>query len=248
MDPQDQLIKLLRDHNFDLVRQRKHKIYRNPDGLTFVAASTPSDRHAPQNALSTLKRILRHANATDESPTIIDAVPMIAAAPVSNPVLMSEHLPIERAPEPMSDQEWEAWKYQYWRDERLRAKNEKFLSVVNKYVGRVSELMHKKMDKVTTPATAADAIKSMLRELHYKSKVVLYRCRFFDQGIVDVEIPDQPILWSSNGHIGISAFLYFNAYVQHGPSRATTLRFNIDGTPVLFELPEQGARKFHVPY
>jgi hypothetical protein len=45
---------LLHELSFDLVRQRTHKIYRNPDGLTFVTASTPSDSQASRNALSTL--------------------------------------------------------------------------------------------------------------------------------------------------------------------------------------------------
>lgn len=95
----------------------------------------------------------------------------------------------------------------------------------------------------------------MLRDLHYKSKVVLYTkskvvlytFKAFEKGIIVHERSDQPILWASNGHIGISAFLFFNAYVQHGPSRPTTLRFDWNGFPVLFELPEAGHRKFHVP-
>jgi hypothetical protein len=55
MNFQDQLMKSLRQHSFDLRLQRKHKIYRTLDGLTFVTASTPLNRRAPHNALSILK-------------------------------------------------------------------------------------------------------------------------------------------------------------------------------------------------
>jgi predicted RNA binding protein YcfA (HicA-like mRNA interferase family) len=257
MNPQDQLIKLLRENSFNLVRQRKHKIYRNPEGRMFVISSTPSDRQAPQNALSTLKRVLRQGGAADEfarakptaeSVSVTEPVPVIEGAKVVEPVSIEPSPAIEPAAAPVSDQEWEAWKLQYWHDEKLRAKNERFLSEVNTYVGRVSELMHEKLDKIISPANAADAIKSLLREMDYKSKVVLYKCTFFDQGIVDLEIPDHPILWASNGHIGISAFIYLNAYIQHDEPllRPASLRFSWDGIPVLFELPEKGRRKFHV--
>jgi hypothetical protein len=42
----------------------------------------------------------------------------------------------------MSDVEWQAWERQYWRDEKQRAKNEKFLSIVSAYVDRASEVLH----------------------------------------------------------------------------------------------------------
>lgn len=255
MNPQDQLMKLLREHSFDLIRQRKHKIYRNPAGQQFVMASTPSDRRAPYNALSTLKRMLGDTNASAESananvgdePTpLMVSAPVVEPAPVIKAADMIEPLSImEPAPCPMSDHEWEVWKRQYWHDEKLRAKNERFLSAVSSYVGRVSDLMHSRNDVAAIPGS--DAVKSMLRELRYKSKVVFYNFKGFDQGIVVHESPHQPILWASNGHIGISAFLFFNAYVQHGPSRQATLRFDWDGIPILFELPEKGARKLHMP-
>jgi len=239
-------MELLREYRFDLVRQRKHKIYRNPDGLTFVTASTPSDRRAPHNALSTLKRILRDKNASAESEMAIDSVSAVEATRVIEPTSTIEPLSIiEPMATSMSDQEWEAWKRRYWHDEKLREKNERFLSAVGTYVGRVSDLMHSRSDVASIPGS--DAVKSILRELHYKSKVVFYNFKGFDQGIVVHESPNQPILWASNGHIGISAFLFFNAYVQHGPSRPQTLRFDWDGIPVLFELPEKDQRIFHAP-
>lgn len=104
MNPQDQLMKLLREHSFDLVRQRKHKIYRNRVGLTFVTASTPSDRRAPQNALSTLKRMLRTTNVSDESATAIHSVSVAEVAPVIKVDSVIEPLPmIEPVAAAMSD-------------------------------------------------------------------------------------------------------------------------------------------------
>lgn len=245
MDPHDELMALLQEHNFDLVRQRNHKIYRNPDGLTFVLASTPSDRLAPQNSLSTLKRILRQLNPAPEATEAITPSPLVEPAPTIQTFPTTESMPAsEPAPASMSDQEWDVWKRQYWHDEKLRVKNEKFQSVVSMYVDRASELCRKREGVGLVSVT--DAVKQLLRDCHYKSKVLLYNCKFFDQGIVMASLPDVPVLWASNGHIGISAFLLFNTYVQHGTSKLTTLRFDDDGTPVLFELPETSARKFYV--
>ncbi len=113
------------------------------------------------------------------------------------------------------------------------------------YVDRASELVRE--HKVHL-GSVTDAVKRKLRNCHYESKVLLYNCKCLEQGIVIGEdIPDVPILWATNGHIGISVFLAINSYVQHGASRVTTLRFTWDGNPVLFELPEKGARKAYVP-
>ena len=243
MNPQSQLLELLQKHHFDLVRQRKHKIYRNSDGLTFVTASTPSDRHASQNALSTLRRILRPLNPPSEPIPLIEPTPLFGTATSIEVASVAEIKSETKGTcAAISDQQWEAWKRQYWHDEKLRAKNERFLSAVDMYVDRVSDLLHKREDVRPLPAT--DAVKSILRRLQYKSKVLLYNCAFFEKGGVITEARDQPILWASNGHIGISAFLFCNGYVQHGPSRVPELRFEWEGMPVLFELPE-GARKFH---
>jgi hypothetical protein len=251
MDPRHQLRELLQEHSFDLVRQRKHRIYRNPDGLMFVTASTPSDRRASRNALSTLKRVLRGVGS-DFEPTqaaglasSADSAPEIQASGSISPPPAIESIPmIEPESVAMSDQEWEAWKRRYWHDEKLRAKNEKFLSLVGIYVDRASELFHKHEGIGLAPVT--DTVKRILCDCHYKSKVLLYHCRSFEQGIVALDLPHVPVLWASNGHVGVSAFLLINTYVQHGTSRAKALRFDWDGTAVLFELPEKGARKFYV--
>ncbi|MGA8489392.1 MAG: hypothetical protein WB711_03155 [Terriglobales bacterium] len=241
MNPQDQLMELLEQHKFDLVRQRKHRIYRNPDGLVFVTASTPSDRRSPHNALADLRRILRRTGPVPTPPVIQSAPASVALdfrpTPQSEPVVVESAPGSEPRTAPMSGEEWEAWKRQYWRSEKLRAKNEKFLSAVSAYVDRASELLRTRNEVTIGPAT--DAVKAILRGLQYKSKVLLYGCKLFHQGVVVFEGPDHPILWASNGHIGISASLFVNAYIQHGPARITSLRFDWDGVPALFELPEK---------
>ena len=47
----------LRALGFELVRQRKHRIYKNRAGCTFVIPSTPSDRRWSDNALADLARL-----------------------------------------------------------------------------------------------------------------------------------------------------------------------------------------------
>jgi len=49
---------LLREHKFVLIRQRKHRVYRNPEGKVYVVGSTPSDWRSVRNAVSALKRVI----------------------------------------------------------------------------------------------------------------------------------------------------------------------------------------------
>ena len=239
------MIKLLHEHSFDLVRQRKHKVYRNPDGLTFVAASTPSDRRAPQNALATLKRMLRQLDAAPARPEVAQPASLSELQPPAQDVYMTEPAPApELEPASLSEAEWEAWKRDYWRDEKLRAKNERFLSAVSSYVGRISDL--RQQGKHINSGPASEALRSILRELGYKSKIILYTLKAFEQGIIAYEKADEPVVWASNNHIGISAFVILNVHVQHGTSRPDVLRFNWDGIPVLFERPAKAERKFYV--
>ena len=58
MSTEDEIRKLLRDHGAVLIRQRKHAIYRFPDGRIFSMSSTPSARSAPFDTLRTLRRML----------------------------------------------------------------------------------------------------------------------------------------------------------------------------------------------
>jgi len=230
---------LLEEHQFDLVRQRKHKIYRNPDGLTFVLASTPSDWRSSRNALATLKRILRPISDSDsrivaESENLLPVVELAAKATPT---------PIEMPEESISEQEWDLWKQQYWHEEGLRKKNDEFLSLVTRYVDRLSDLL---VRGEILPGTAAEVLKILLRRRQYKSKLLIYNCKFFEKGAVTYEAIDQPIVWASNGHVGISSFLYFGSFIQHQASRLPPLRFIWEGFPVLFERPEPGQRRFPI--
>jgi hypothetical protein len=56
----------LEENDFALVRGKKHRVYRNPEGKTLVMAATPSDRRADANALTELRHLL---NATPEPTT-----------------------------------------------------------------------------------------------------------------------------------------------------------------------------------
>lgn len=49
---------LLRQHKFVLVREDKHKVYRNPEGKVYVTSATPSDWRAGFNMLTALKRCI----------------------------------------------------------------------------------------------------------------------------------------------------------------------------------------------
>jgi predicted RNA binding protein YcfA (HicA-like mRNA interferase family) len=50
--------KLLHENGAVLVRQKKHRVYRFPDGREVVMASTPSDHRATLNKLTFLRRML----------------------------------------------------------------------------------------------------------------------------------------------------------------------------------------------
>jgi hypothetical protein len=54
---------LLRLHRAVLIRERKDKIFRFPDGRIFVVATSPSDHRAERNNLATLRRLVREVRA-----------------------------------------------------------------------------------------------------------------------------------------------------------------------------------------
>jgi hypothetical protein len=57
-EPRDEAEEILRSHGAVLARQRKHEVWKFPDGRTFVRASTPSDVNGDRNSLRQLKRLL----------------------------------------------------------------------------------------------------------------------------------------------------------------------------------------------
>ncbi len=123
MNPETQLQHMLFDYCFDLVRQKKHRVYRNPDGLTFVTASTPSDVRAAQNTLSDFKRYLRQNGklelVRESSPTLSKPQPKRDRAPQ---IIVAQSFPDIEAPtmeappvvQPASAlQTWQDFKQEY---------------------------------------------------------------------------------------------------------------------------------------
>ena len=57
-DPQATLERLIEKHGGKLIRQKKHKVFRFPNGVVFTTGSTPEDPRAYDNATAELKRLL----------------------------------------------------------------------------------------------------------------------------------------------------------------------------------------------
>jgi hypothetical protein len=51
------LAEALEKSNATLVRQKKHLVYRLPNGRTFVLSKSPSDHRSVLNAVSTLRKL-----------------------------------------------------------------------------------------------------------------------------------------------------------------------------------------------
>src|SRR6266699_1375539 len=68
MSPHDQIAKLLNDHGAVLIRQRKHQIWRLPDGRSVTIASTPSDHRAAWKTVALLRRDLGLVDALRGTP------------------------------------------------------------------------------------------------------------------------------------------------------------------------------------
>lgn len=65
-NPAQKLESLLRLHRFELVSQRKHLKYKNPQGKIYVMGKTPSDFRAAHKALSGLERVIANPVPTSE--------------------------------------------------------------------------------------------------------------------------------------------------------------------------------------
>lgn len=57
-DAQKQLLRMLAENGYTLVRHKKHQVFRGPDGRIFVLPSTGSDCRSPRAALSDFRRHL----------------------------------------------------------------------------------------------------------------------------------------------------------------------------------------------
>lgn len=85
MNEKKQLEDLLRQSGAELVRRRKHLVYRLPNGKNVVVASTPGDRRAVLNTIRDLKRAAEMKTSRREKhmETIIATTPTVdsTAAP-----------------------------------------------------------------------------------------------------------------------------------------------------------------------
>ena len=64
--PEKDIPAMLKREGFELVRQKKHHIYRDGEGRTLTTSATPSDRRASRNQLRDLRRLLHPLPATTE--------------------------------------------------------------------------------------------------------------------------------------------------------------------------------------
>jgi hypothetical protein len=108
---EEELQRRLRAHRFELARQRKHRVYKNPAGQTFVLPSTPSDQRWSTIALAELARLCgpietdsrplrarrQHAKLDIEPPPSIEALPSPAApVPAAPPLSRADQQRLKR--------------------------------------------------------------------------------------------------------------------------------------------------------
>ena len=58
MNEEEEVYQLLKKHGAVLDRQKRHNVWKFPDGRIFTQSRTPSDWRAPLNQLSDLRRML----------------------------------------------------------------------------------------------------------------------------------------------------------------------------------------------
>ena len=113
MGAQNQVETHLLANGFELVRHRKHKIFRRDDGKVFTMASTPSDWRSERNALTQLARLLGVQRrdlvyvprVTSERSERINlsvnaTVESVAPEPVPNASGLSDPVPVPASAEP----------------------------------------------------------------------------------------------------------------------------------------------------
>lgn len=89
--------RLLKEHKCQLVRNKKHEVWKLPNGHTWVRSSTPSDTDRAHIDLATLKRALGLRKKESTMTTMMDAM---ESAGLSQPSRLEDPLPQEVAPEP----------------------------------------------------------------------------------------------------------------------------------------------------
>src|SRR5580704_8020529 len=58
MDSKEEVFRLLKEHKASLIRQRRHRVYRLPDGRIFVTSLTQTDERGWRNCLAQLRKLL----------------------------------------------------------------------------------------------------------------------------------------------------------------------------------------------
>jgi hypothetical protein len=58
MDAKSEIFRILKEHRAQLVRSKKHHVYKLPNGKTFVTGITPTDERGWRNRLAQLRKLL----------------------------------------------------------------------------------------------------------------------------------------------------------------------------------------------
>jgi len=58
MDSKEEVFRLLKEHKAEFIRQRRHRIYRLPNGRIFVTGVTQTDERGWRNRLAQLRKLL----------------------------------------------------------------------------------------------------------------------------------------------------------------------------------------------
>jgi len=89
MNPEIELQQILREHNAVLIRQKKHLVYRLPNGQKFVTAKTPGDPDvAARNNVHNLRRLLGIERKSNKKGEKMPVEEMAVAMPTPQTLLM----------------------------------------------------------------------------------------------------------------------------------------------------------------
>jgi len=89
MDSKEEVFRLLKEHKANLIRQRRHRVYRLPDGRIFVTSLTQTNERGWRNCLARLRKLLGAVPAnTGAAPNRrkLKASPMKVGLPQPDPL------------------------------------------------------------------------------------------------------------------------------------------------------------------
>ena len=180
------LQRILDDHGFVLVRQKKHRVYRNGEGRTFVTSASPSDVRWERNAIAILKRITRMScvgGASDQRPATSDQQPEAseivgqcthcetASDSLQRPELsvQSPASSVEVPPTDLTRSERQWLNRQERRQQHRERRRDKVLDAVCNWLDRVRELI----DSGYCPACLAECIADSAARRGYDSELLV---------------------------------------------------------------------------